>query len=1579
MSDHSEPLLVQTCRALRKRMATVASARGVGSKRPELFPEELWQWVEPAQKALVMERYANYTEDRLRELISELLVKLEIFFDDKVGVKPPWILMEELVAASEATHGSPREQDYFRAQALANLDIFGAPDPDNPPRVKGHQIRIETEDERPCRARPRRFNLIQQACLEAKTNIMVRQHKLKDTQSAWSHGLVLVPYHDRIQRFLEKHGESSTEQLFNVEHEAEVSTFYRLCSDMREINKKTKLDIFPLPRIDDILDNVQQGTDRFSTGDLMDAFFCVEVHPDDRHKLAFRTHNRHLEFEVLVMGWINSPSHFSRIIAAAMDGIGRFKASAYMDDVLNHTGGFAAHFRTQQNIYDRLRANQLIFKITKTKINFPSIRWLGHILSVEGRAPDPAKVEAIKNLEDPRDVTGVRSLLGMALFYRSYIPNFGDIAMPLHALTKKGINVKKVWKDTVHGVAVDEIKKALCEAPVLRLFDSTKPVQIRIDACKVGRGIGAILLQQDDEGEWHPVEYYSTTLSETERNYAATELECKALHDSLMHWHMYVNCGQRVDVYSDHNALRYMVTKATATNNGRLLHWLMDIQGYRFNLHYKMGVLHSDADFISRAWHITDFIHESREELDSAIGVYDPKELKEVERGWGAVNRKLKKYQKVQMNMLRRLDITTQIDWREEDGEERVVSQQEAEVIEEEDNAEDMEGTRIERSQYRESLEQQTKDMRWVERGSLISHHMQDIKMLHSEQEVWPWESCQDSQGWTKELHQEVEERNRDKREVKRKVKKMMSGRVLRSRPQPVDYLQEEIRPCRADWRTAEEHAASAQLVLTKKLGYKVLKVMKSTIANAEWGLFASAEIAEGDYFCSYEGAELPEESSSEEHYSDYVAVGEEWVKKVRGVAVSKGRSLVIDSWDQLSCFGRYANDLIDEDMVNAKIVWTKDGLRLIATMPILPGQEIFVSYGKIYWAARKHMLDAESLERLEEWLGTQRPKVRFNPEVEVRVFKGTEKTTAVRPPAKSPLQPSAKSPKISALERQEQLANQEAVRIRELELEMECFEKYAYDGVIQCEELASELQYLVGRVFVDPDNGGRYEVSLVEYNEEFKVVVGGKRSLDGKLRKYDDSLICVFGREGIMEMTDNYVAHHPTPQAWPSTAKEMRDLQQLDAHLAGIITACLNAESQDEPSEIWVINKTSYFLAKGKVDERILMRREYIERKAEWIDQIVLPEILWKTCMTMFHEGYSHPGSQRCLETIKLDYFWESLRKDTIEHVASCMPCRLRKSYQGRPAVPIMKYPAAQYPLERLHMDITGMLPTSPRGNVYIFVVKDHLTKFVWLFPLKSKRAEDIAEVLVEKLFCTFGMPQNLFSDKGTEFVNRLIAKISLLLQVNRISTTPYNPRSNGFVENHNKTLKDQLYHFVGVLQETWDQFLPTVQLMYNTTVSSATQFTPFFLMFGRECKLACGELLTAIQQLPVGRAAQDDVEVYVNKLTLSLECAWEYAVGRAEKNFHRFNAVPKYKRKFREYAAGDQFMRERRPVYEFKSADDEIKYHINAKLQARFDGPHRVIRKLSPILYDVEIEGEEKRISAVNMKPLHSGVCRG
>ena len=185
--------------------------------------------------------------------------------------------------------------------------------------------------------------------------------------------------------------------------------------------------------------------------------------------------------------------------------------------------------------------------------------------------------------------------------------------------------------------------------------------------------------------------------------------------------------------------------------------------------------------------------------------------------------------------------------------------------------------------------------------------------------------------------------------------------------------------------------------------------------------------------------------------------------------------------------------------------------------------------------------------------------------------------------------------------------------------------------------------------------------------------------------------------------------------------------------------------------------------------------------------------------------------------------------------------------------------------------------------------------------------------------------------SDRGTEFRNKLMKRIHHVFRVNKISTTPYTPRANGFVENHNGTLKDQLYHFVESRQKDWDIFLPTVQLMYNTTVNVATAYTPYFLIFGRECNMPSMEDITnrmnEVILLDEGMEEGDKRERSVqdkwgDALVTALNDAWEVTTVRAKENAARSNRAGRAGEiPFREYEVGEQFYRKRNRVRVFKS----------------------------------------------------------
>jgi transposase InsO family protein len=163
------------------------------------------------------------------------------------------------------------------------------------------------------------------------------------------------------------------------------------------------------------------------------------------------------------------------------------------------------------------------------------------------------------------------------------------------------------------------------------------------------------------------------------------------------------------------------------------------------------------------------------------------------------------------------------------------------------------------------------------------------------------------------------------------------------------------------------------------------------------------------------------------------------------------------------------------------------------------------------------------------------------------------------------------------------------------------------------------------------------------------------------------------------------------------------------------------------------------------------------------------------------------------------------------------------------------MKYDLPQYPFERCHADLT-QFQFSTSGFRYVLVVKDALTKWVEMFPLRDKLAVTIADALVDQVFLRFGPPRTLITDRGTEFDNHLLKEVCDLLGARHIRCTPQNPRSDGLAENQMRTFKDALSQLVNKHHDDWDEFIPMLAMHYRTTVNDATAYTPFYLVFGRE-----------------------------------------------------------------------------------------------------------------------------------------------
>ncbi|CAB4022565.1 Retrovirus-related Pol poly from transposon, partial, partial [Paramuricea clavata] len=369
-------------------------------------------------------------------------------------------------------------------------DIFvsGPNDPLGRTTVAEHSI--DTGDSRPVKQRPYRIPVHLNTVVNKQVNDMIERGVIRSSNSPWSSPIVLAP---------KKDGD------------------YRFCVDFRRVNLVTKKDAHPMPRIDEILDQLG-GARYFSTLDLASGYWQVPLREEDMEKTAFSVGANHYEFTVMPFGLTNAPATFQRMMGNILMGIK--SCLVFMDDIIIFSDTWEEHQRILDEVFRRIRAAGLKIKRDKCQFAQESVKFLGHIVSARGTEPDSSKVEAVREFATPTSLTDVRAFVGMASYYRRFIKNFADIAAPLHDLTKGG-QPEFCWTP-VADKAFNDLKSRLCSAPILSLPDFFVPFTIYTDASDFG--LGAVLSQRRGENEY-VIAYASRTLTTAEKNYSTTEKE----------------------------------------------------------------------------------------------------------------------------------------------------------------------------------------------------------------------------------------------------------------------------------------------------------------------------------------------------------------------------------------------------------------------------------------------------------------------------------------------------------------------------------------------------------------------------------------------------------------------------------------------------------------------------------------------------------------------------------------------------------------------------------------------------------------------------------------------------------------------------------------------------------------------------------------------------------------------------------------------------------------------------------------------------------------------------------------------
>lgn len=362
---------------------------------------------------------------------------------------------------------------------------------------------------------------------------------------------------------------------------------WRLVIDYRKLNDKTVEDKYPLPRIEEILDNLGKCT-YFSTLDLAQGFHQIELHPDSIEKTAFTVDNGHWEYVRMPFGLKNAPSTFQRV----MDNVLReylYKfCFVYMDDVVIFSKSLHEHLIHLNKIFDKFREFNLKVQLDKSEFLCKEVAFLGHIITPNGIKPNPEKIKAIQAYPLPKSVKEIRAFLGLIGYYRRFIQNFAKVVQPFTKCLKKGAKIDQNNGDYLQ--AFHNCKELIMNAPILTYPDFNKTFRITTDSSNFA--IGGVLSQNNK-----PIAFYSRTLNSAERNYSTIERELLGIVENTKHFRPYI-FGKQFIIETDHKPLVWLFSLKDP--NSRLVKWRLRLEEFDYKIQYKKGKENSVADALSR-------------------------------------------------------------------------------------------------------------------------------------------------------------------------------------------------------------------------------------------------------------------------------------------------------------------------------------------------------------------------------------------------------------------------------------------------------------------------------------------------------------------------------------------------------------------------------------------------------------------------------------------------------------------------------------------------------------------------------------------------------------------------------------------------------------------------------------------------------------------------------------------------------------------------------------------------------------------------------------------------------------------
>lgn len=399
--------------------------------------------------------------------------------------------------------------------------------------------------------------------------------------------------HDKLKFLLEKdiiekvHGPSAwvSPMIPILKSSGEV----RICVDMRRANQAILRESHPLPLIEELLGSLG-GAIKFSKLDIKEAYHQLELSEKSREITTFITKYGLFRYKRLMFGICCAPELFQKVmdtVVAGLEGV-----AVYLDDMLVFGNSQDEHNNRLKALMNRLKEYGVFLNLEKCLFNSDKLEFLGHELSSEGIKPIKSRVLALQQFREPLNAAELRSFLGLITYVGRFIPHLASKTEPLRILLKSGNKFE--WTDKQQQ-AFNEIKQAVCNINHLGFFDAHHKTILIADASP--SGLGAVLLQENRQGERRIIGYASKSLTDLERKYFQTEKEALALVWAVERFNLYLQ-GTRFKLITDCKPLQFLFSPRSKPC-ARLERWVLRLQSYSYDIVHEPGATNL-ADALSR-------------------------------------------------------------------------------------------------------------------------------------------------------------------------------------------------------------------------------------------------------------------------------------------------------------------------------------------------------------------------------------------------------------------------------------------------------------------------------------------------------------------------------------------------------------------------------------------------------------------------------------------------------------------------------------------------------------------------------------------------------------------------------------------------------------------------------------------------------------------------------------------------------------------------------------------------------------------------------------------------------------------